>query len=124
MCIRDRYMGDIVVDEVGPSRVRLTYLLNEGRRARIRKVTFEGNDTIKAGKLRKLMKTKRAWWFLGGKLEEDKLETDLKNILDEYGNHGRLEAEITKTDILFNNCLLYTSPSPRDQRGTRMPSSA
>ena len=28
-------------------------------------------------------------------------------------------------DILVNNaCLLYTSPSPRDQRGSRMPSSA
>ena len=26
--------------------------------------------------------------------------------------------------LLFNNCLLYTSPSPRDQRGSRMPSSA
>ena len=25
---------------------------------------------------------------------------------------------------LFNACLLYTSPSPRDQRGSRMPSSA
>ena len=24
----------------------------------------------------------------------------------------------------FRNCLLYTSPSPRDQRGSRMPSSA
>ena len=24
----------------------------------------------------------------------------------------------------FVNCLLYTSPSPRDQRGSRMPSSA
>ena len=24
----------------------------------------------------------------------------------------------------YNNCLLYTSPSPRDQRGSRMPSSA
>ena len=23
-----------------------------------------------------------------------------------------------------HNCLLYTSPSPRDQRGSRMPSSA
>ena len=23
-----------------------------------------------------------------------------------------------------NDCLLYTSPSPRDQRGSRMPSSA
>ena len=26
--------------------------------------------------------------------------------------------------ILGDNCLLYTSPSPRDQRGSRMPSSA
>ena len=25
---------------------------------------------------------------------------------------------------LFKPCLLYTSPSPRDQRGSRMPSSA
>ena len=24
----------------------------------------------------------------------------------------------------FKDCLLYTSPSPRDQRGSRMPSSA
>ena len=26
--------------------------------------------------------------------------------------------------VPFHNCLLYTSPSPRDQRGSRMPSSA
>ena len=26
--------------------------------------------------------------------------------------------------VLSENCLLYTSPSPRDQRGSRMPSSA
>ena len=27
-------------------------------------------------------------------------------------------------DVLVRDCLLYTSPSPRDQRGSRMPSSA
>ena len=27
-------------------------------------------------------------------------------------------------DIIVKTCLLYTSPSPRDQRGSRMPSSA
>ena len=27
-------------------------------------------------------------------------------------------------EIQVNSCLLYTSPSPRDQRGSRMPSSA
>ena len=25
---------------------------------------------------------------------------------------------------VYQHCLLYTSPSPRDQRGSRMPSSA
>ena len=33
-----------------------------------------------------------------------------------------LNSHITST--LSNVCLLYTSPSPRDQRGSRMPSSA
>ena len=27
-------------------------------------------------------------------------------------------------EVIDNSCLLYTSPSPRDQRGSRMPSSA
>ena len=31
---------------------------------------------------------------------------------------------VTLQDISANTCLLYTSPSPRDQRGSRMPSSA
>ena len=29
-----------------------------------------------------------------------------------------------KDSVYFDRCLLYTSPSPRDQRGSRMPSSA
>ena len=31
---------------------------------------------------------------------------------------------IPKRSTSFGTCLLYTSPSPRDQRGSRMPSSA
>ena len=33
-------------------------------------------------------------------------------------------AETVPYDPLYHPCLLYTSPSPRDQRGSRMPSSA
>ena len=36
---------------------------------------------------------------------------------------GALMVEIAKHPELYS-CLLYTSPSPRDQRGSRMPSSA
>ena len=33
-------------------------------------------------------------------------------------------AERSKVANVSKTCLLYTSPSPRDQRGSRMPSSA
>ena len=36
----------------------------------------------------------------------------------------RFVDEIKTADGKTYNCLLYTSPSPRDQRGSRMPSSA
>ena len=35
----------------------------------------------------------------------------------------RIKSVISRQDK-FMDCLLYTSPSPRDQRGSRMPSSA
>ena len=42
-----------------------------------------------------------------------------------YRVHEYLRAGAPGTlDTMFQACLLYTSPSPRDQRGSRMPSSA
>ena len=39
--------------------------------------------------------------------------------------HGGLPLCLPRPILgLGNDCLLYTSPSPRDQRGSRMPSSA
>ena len=45
------------------------------------------------------------------------------------GGYQRLAAvaaalHVEPSWLLFDDCLLYTSPSPRDQRGSRMPSSA
>ena len=42
------------------------------------------------------------------------------------GGYGSDSIEIAKKleSIGIDYCLLYTSPSPRDQRGSRMPSSA
>ncbi len=94
---------DVVAERVGPSRMRLSYTINEGKKAKIRSIKFVGNDVLSTHKLRKLMGTKRAWWFLGGKYEEEKLEYDLQQVLDNYGNYGRLEADITRTDLLYTD---------------------
>ena len=55
---------------------------------------------------------KRAWKSYG--VDINMKAPGLKNVL----THG------TRVNDGSNTCLLYTSPSPRDQRGARMPSSA
>ena len=39
-------------------------------------------------------------------------------------NHAQLDALVPEALALARACLLYTSPSPRDKRQSRMPSSA
>ena len=55
----------------------------------------------------------------------------LQYFCDEFEPHGdSFESYLSQQDRQFGiansdlRCLLYTSPSPRDQRGSRMPSSA
>ena len=40
------------------------------------------------------------------------------------GGDARMNQRIRAHGNYTESCLLYTSPSPRDQRGSRMPSSA
>ena len=63
--------------------------------------------------------------------ERQKDETDEIKILSDQTadsvamNGSEIELEITKDSYDRNiNCLLYTSPSPRDRSLSRMPSSA
>ena len=45
--------------------------------------------------------------------------------LDKLVEIGKIhKIESRNAFVACKNCLLYTSPSPRDQRGSRMPSSA
>ena len=45
-------------------------------------------------------------------------------VLSEDQPSERLRARLDKAIDLYKTCLLYTSPSPRDKRQSRMPSSA
>ena len=52
-------------------------------------------------------------------------ETAMKRLGGDVVNLGDVKtSSVVKGETLFDTCLLYTSPSPRDKRQSRMPSSA
>ena len=52
----------------------------------------------------------------------DKLSPAAVEIFENRGLEVDVNVGLSKDQLIA--CLLYTSPSPRDQRGSRMPSSA
>ena len=64
--------------------------------------------------------------LISSQMEADGVSADSILALD-FKHFGTVENDVRRlSDQLSENytCLLYTSPSPRDQRGSRMPSSA
>ena len=61
---------------------------------------------------------------------EEKMNSLIPMVVEQTGKGERaydIYSRLLKERIVFlvgPTCLLYTSPSPRDQRGSRMPSSA
>ena len=58
----------------------------------------------------------------------NKITTETMGMVKQFLSENSLVAvskpTIARTPACLSYCLLYTSPSPRDQRGSRMPSSA
>ena len=108
------------------------------------RMTFESRRTRFIGREEELARLKRfvtydtgplvQWWQISGDGGQGKsrLALQLVDELSPSWHKGFLSAsDLVKTDwrsLEFHRdtliCLLYTSPSPRDQRGSRMPSSA
>lgn len=93
---------DIYSEKTGESRVQITYLIDEGKKAKIKKVRFVGNDAVKDRKLKRTVKTGKGFLFIGGRYDQVKFEEDIGRILDVYGDVGHLEADIPNTDFDFS----------------------
>ena len=73
-----------------------------------RYISFEGMMPIREGSSEKVFYSDKTYLtaFVDGEI------------------NGVPKRKVLESDLIVTPCLLYTSPSPRDQRGSRMPSSA
>ena len=83
------------------------------------------------GKALHIVGTQALYTNVSGSSMEDEWLADAKIKLKRMPEQAKEVRERAMYDLAFfaklvnpGYCLLYTSPSPRDQRGSRMPSSA
>ena len=109
--IQDHYRGFGYADVTVSHRVQPTeaagaseivFVIDEGARAEVREIRFEGNQSIQSHVLRNEMKTKQKGWFSfftkSGRIDVDKLDEDIDRVLDYYRNRGylRVSADVRR----------------------------
>ncbi|MBI4343633.1 MAG: outer membrane protein assembly factor BamA [Candidatus Omnitrophica bacterium] len=73
----------------------LYVLVDEGPRIQVRRVLVEGNQAFSDRRLRKLIKTRRRWWFLPALYNDKVLEEDRQRIAAFYRKHGYQDVAVT-----------------------------
>lgn len=86
------YYARVSVDEaeLADSGAVLFRIL-EGDRLKITAIRFEGNTTYSSRQLRRELETKKANIFRKGQLDDEKLSTDLANLITFYKDRGYLD---------------------------------
>ena len=90
-----------IVDNVSVNSVRLVFDVDRKERIKIQDINFTGNETVKARKLRKLMKEtkEKRRLFNSSKFIKEDYEADKKNIVAYYNTIGFRDARILGDSI-------------------------
>ncbi len=94
--------------EVGENQVDVTFIINEGRRFKLRRIEFNGIKNLSASDLRDVMQTKvykwySSWLFGTGRASDDVLEADRSAVRQYFMDNGYLEATISDPKIESNS---------------------
>jgi outer membrane protein insertion porin family len=70
------------------NKAKIDFTVVEGRKVRIKDIIIQGNQSFSGGRILKLLKTKRAWFFNAGVLKEEVLKEDIQRVSSFYQREG------------------------------------
>ena len=92
---------DAYIEDLGDNKVKLTYDVSLGEKAKIKKITFIGDKIFKDSKLKNVIISEeyKFWKFISGKkfLNQDLIELDERLLKNFYLNNGYYKVEINSS---------------------------
>ncbi len=73
------------------NKVKLHFIIEEGEREKVKKIIVNGNTIFSDKRIIKLIKTRPAWLFNGGKLQEETIKEDMERIKSFYEREGFID---------------------------------
>lgn len=88
------------IEKFADGDVRVAFSIVEGRQIKIDKIVFQGNAGLTAAQLKDALVTReRQFYILRGKVQRQRLEQDVEQILALYNDHGYIQSRVDSTDV-------------------------
>jgi outer membrane protein insertion porin family len=104
------YLADVSyeVESLGEAAVGINFLVNEGRKLKLRHISFEGNHAFDDDELREGFRTKTwrwyslatSWFDHSGTYSEPLFLQDLNGVHKKYGDAGYLQVQIGEPNVV------------------------
>jgi len=96
-----------LIKEISEYSVSLTYLINEGKKVKLKKIYIEGNNALSDKEIKKVMKTKE-WWIFSfitgsGVYSRKKITEDIERIKELYHSKGYIYATVSDPIIRLSD---------------------
>ena len=102
---------DYEVEELDNNQGALLFLVEEGKKVKITKITFEGNVVYTEKELKKQIKTNEkgfwTWLTSSGELEKEELNQDTIKLRNFYHNSGFIEAKVSEPIVEYQDDMIY-----------------
>ena len=116
---------DYDLKQLEHNQADLEFIIEEGEKVQIKKITFEGNNAFDSDKLKGLMKTSEkgffSWLTSSGELNIEDLNQDIARLSAFYHNNGYIQARIGEPQIEYKDKWIYitikTDEGPRFKVG-------
>src|SRR5213593_5254341 len=91
------------VEKFSDGDVRVVFSIVEGRQITIDTIVFRGNKGLTDAQLKDAMETKeRQYFILRGKVQRQRLDTDVDRIIAAYNDNGYIQARVESTDVAID----------------------
>ncbi len=104
------YLADVSyeVEPLGEASVGINFLVDEGRKLKLRKISFHGNTAFTDSELREGFRTKKwrwysyvtSWFDRSGTYSEPLFLQDLNGVQKKYGDAGYLQVNIGEPNVV------------------------
>ncbi|SHG67417.1 Beta-barrel assembly machine subunit BamA [Winogradskyella jejuensis] len=99
--------SEVTNDSIEKTRVNMLVNINKGNKVKIKSITFNGNDKLSDGKLRKAMKNTKKKnpirLLKRSKYVEEDYKEDLVSLVDKYKENGYRDARVLRDSIIYND---------------------